>query len=331
MDGITWMAIIGGAAAALIFGSFLWYLTRLQAKMDARQSQATASGLVFQRLALRPSSGPSTSPAPAAPAPTTVVAVPPVLQPRVVERDWINELITGFHLLIVGGTRGGKTVVAHHIAIARSLRGHLVLVCDPDARPGMWPGCTVAGGGDDWHAIDGTLDHIIALIQERRALRSQGGQRTFDPVTLVWSEATYILTECPAARAVMEDVLRRGAKLGICLLMDVQDSQTSTLRIEGQSSLLINLVRVERTSGEFDDSAWLPPGNDYHNLSAMGRIVFAGIHIANSFCVLRHPEVQCVLHGIMQAPPSIGRYHIHVLARSKQDGIALQERRCRHM
>jgi hypothetical protein len=38
-----------------------------------------------------------------------------------------------------------------------------------------------------------------------------------------------------------------------------------------------NFIRVERTSGEFDDSAWSPPGNDYHNLSQMGTLVFAGV------------------------------------------------------
>jgi len=37
-----------------------------------------------------------------------------------------------------------------------------------------------------------------------------------------------------------------------------------------------NLVRVERTSGEIDDSAWSPPGSDYHNLDAMGTLVFSG-------------------------------------------------------
>jgi hypothetical protein len=37
-----------------------------------------------------------------------------------------------------------------------------------------------------------------------------------------------------------------------------------------------NFVRIERTSGEIDDSAWSPPGDDYHNPDAMGTLVFSG-------------------------------------------------------
>jgi hypothetical protein len=38
-----------------------------------------------------------------------------------------------------------------------------------------------------------------------------------------------------------------------------------------------NLIRVERTGGDVDDSAWSPPGADYHNLGAMGKLLFADV------------------------------------------------------
>lgn len=37
-----------------------------------------------------------------------------------------------------------------------------------------------------------------------------------------------------------------------------------------------HLIRVERTAGPIDDSAWSPPGMDYHNLDTMGTLVFSG-------------------------------------------------------
>jgi hypothetical protein len=54
-----------------------------------------------------------------------------------------------------------------------------------------------------------------------------------------------VMTSTGLARSTFEEIVRRGAKLGIRLIADVQDNQVKTLKLEGASALLINLTRVE--------------------------------------------------------------------------------------
>jgi hypothetical protein len=154
--------------------------------------------------------------------------------------DWLGALVGAIHALILGQQRSGKTVIAHEVATRRARQGHQVLVADPDARPGMWPGCTVVGGGDDWTAIDAMLVEAQAEIAQRRQLRGRLGRRRFLPLTLVLSDAADIMGECEHARPVFEAALRRGGKLNVHLVIDVQDKQVGTLNIPGASHLLKN-------------------------------------------------------------------------------------------
>jgi hypothetical protein len=163
--------------------------------------------------------------------------------------DWIQALVESYHLLIVGGTRGGKTVLAHEIAERRVAAGDEVYVIDPDSRPGMWPSAkVVAGGGDDFDEADRLLGWFDTVIKERREER-RNGRRKFPPITLVISELGSVMTGCTKAREMFEGIVRRGAKLGIRMVADVQDNQVKTLKLEGASSLLLNLTRVEVRRG----------------------------------------------------------------------------------
>jgi hypothetical protein len=159
--------------------------------------------------------------------------------------DWIQALVRGFHVLTVGGQRGGKTVLTHEIAERRAAEGDEVYVIDPDGRPGMWPSAKVtAGYGDDFEEADRLLEWFETVIKDRREER-RNGRRKFPPITLVITELGAVMAGCVKARETFEEIVRRGAKLGIRLLTDVQDNQVKTLKLEGASSLLINLTRVE--------------------------------------------------------------------------------------
>jgi hypothetical protein len=118
-----------------------------------------------------------------------------------------------------------------------------VVVCDPDAAPGLWPGCRVAGAGDDYPAIVQMLASVRALVEQRRQLRA-AGRRQFAPLYLVIDEAQDVIREVDGARDLVETVLRRGGKLGIHLVVGVQDRQVKTLGMEGASQLLINFGHV---------------------------------------------------------------------------------------
>ena len=98
--------------------------------------------------------------------------------------DLVQTLEESPHRLIIGHTRGGKTTLMHHMATSWAAHGERVLVADPDAAPGLWPGCAVAGAGDDLEAIGELLNQVQGEVTHRRADRAQG-VREFAPLHLV--------------------------------------------------------------------------------------------------------------------------------------------------
>lgn len=156
--------------------------------------------------------------------------------------EWLHELVAAQHVLIIGQSGAGKTVLTHTLAMVRAKTSRVV-VCDPDSRPGMWPGCEVVGGGDNYSSIETMLQGIQQEIEYRRQQRALG-QRDFAPLTLVLSETSDILRACPTARSLFETMLRRARKINASLLVDVQDDQVKTLDIEGASKLKVNFTAV---------------------------------------------------------------------------------------
>jgi hypothetical protein len=157
--------------------------------------------------------------------------------------DLLTVLGGGLHVLVIGHTRGGKTTLIHELAQRWARAGRRVLVCDPDAAPGLWAGCRVAGAGDDMEGIGRALDSVRGLVARRREQRASG-RRQFAPLYVVLDEAHDIMHQVDGARDLYETLLRRGGKLGIHLVVGVQDRQVGTLKLEGASHLLINFGHV---------------------------------------------------------------------------------------
>ena len=152
------------------------------------------------------------------------------------------------HRLIIGHTRGGKTTLIHSMATNWAARGERVLVGDPDAAPGLWPGCEVAGAGDDIAAIGELLSVVRGEVTIRRKARAQG-VRTFPVLHVVIDEAQDVLPTIPGGLDLFEDVARRGGKLNILMTVGVQDKQVKTLGLEGKSALLANLQIADVMKG----------------------------------------------------------------------------------
>lgn len=148
------------------------------------------------------------------------------------------------HRLIIGHTRGGKTTLIHELATDWARRGERVLVGDPDAAPGLWPGCEVRGYGDDVQGIGELLGVVAAEVEARRLARAQGVRR-FEPLHLVIDEAQDVLPVLDGGLELFEDVARRGGKLNVRLTVGVQDKQVKTLGLEGKSALLRNFQVAE--------------------------------------------------------------------------------------
>jgi hypothetical protein len=97
----------------------------------------------------------------------------------------------------------------------------------------------VFGAGDDFAGIDTARHALQTELEERRRQRARGVRR-FAPVRVIMSEAADLMANCAHARPVFAGILRRGAKLGISLVVDVQDRQRKTLDLDGQTHLLNN-------------------------------------------------------------------------------------------
>lgn len=158
---------------------------------------------------------------------------------------WLHTLRDALHILIIGHSRGGKTTLIHALAVIRAAGvGEWVVVCDPDAAPGPWMGCEVVGYGNDFAAINAALEAVQREVAERRQLRGSGTRRQFAPLTLVIDEYADVTRSCPAARTLVEDVLRRGGKLGVRLILGVQDKQVGTMGFERAGDLRKNFSYV---------------------------------------------------------------------------------------
>ncbi len=116
--------------------------------------------------------------------------------------SWLTVFVALRHKLIIGGTQSGKTTLNHYNAIERARTGELVYVADPDARPGMWPGCRVVGGGDDYTAIERLAVEVAEEVAHRRRLRAQG-QRKFRRLTVVVCELQDVIRECASMRQLV--------------------------------------------------------------------------------------------------------------------------------
>ena len=156
--------------------------------------------------------------------------------------DVLSVLDASLHALLIGYSGGGKTTLMHELAQQWTQRA-TVLVCDPDAAPGLWSGCDVAGAGDDFEGIGVALARVAALVKQRRQQRA-AGVRVFAPLYVCIDEYQDVARNVEGARATVEDVLRRGRKLGVHLVVGVQDKAVKTLGFEGQGDLRKNFTWV---------------------------------------------------------------------------------------
>jgi energy-coupling factor transporter ATP-binding protein EcfA2 len=156
--------------------------------------------------------------------------------------DLLDVLDPVLHLLVVGHSGGGKTTLIHALACQWAEHGRRVLVLDPDAAPGVWPGCQVVGGGDNWPAIERALTSVREIVARRRQARANGETRQFTTLCVIMDEYADVVRHVAPARELVETILRRGRKLGVHLVIGVQDRLVKTMGLEGQGDLRRNFT-----------------------------------------------------------------------------------------
>jgi hypothetical protein len=145
------------------------------------------------------------------------------------------------HILVVGHTGGGKSVLVR--AFVKNLvdMGDQVVALDPDAAPRHYPAHVhLINDDEQWAAA---IAAIAAIFAERNEAYREGTER-FATFWLVADECQELLAVDGVLQTI-ERIIRRGRKLNMRVLLAVQDSQVKTLGLERKSALLANLSRVE--------------------------------------------------------------------------------------
>lgn len=162
-----------------------------------------------------------------------------IIEPKTFD-DLLTTLLNSVHLFIIGYTGGGKTTLLYELANRWNLHDNVeIIVFDVDYLKGTWANCRVFGAGDDFAGIDNAIEVLNKFINYRRHLRNQGITQ-FKHLFIIIDEAQIVLNNSQLARPFIEDILRRGRKLNVHLVIGVQDTQVKTLKLEGASQLLIN-------------------------------------------------------------------------------------------
>jgi hypothetical protein len=190
------------------------------------------------------------SPAPAAHAPLPTGR--PVLAGEQSDPAVMTLLADALHNLVIGHTGGGKTTLYHALTamwVKRAKREPdpakqgLVVVLDPDAAIGLWPGCKVYGRGSNYDLIDKVAVNIGRLFDRRNKLYAEGAE-DFPPLYVVIDEYAAVTANTQYVKPVVEQILRRGRKLNIHLMLGVQDKQMKTMDMKGQTDLMQNFTYI---------------------------------------------------------------------------------------
>jgi hypothetical protein len=184
----------------------------------------------------------------------------PPTPPADTDQNVLDVLSGKHHLLVVGHTGGGKSVLLHNLAKRLSANAS-VLVCDVDSVRGTYQGYRVVGSGDDYDAISKALQLVRVQVGKRREARA-AGTRSFKAMWVFIDEAHDVFANVENARELFIDIVRRGRKLNIHAAIGTQDSLVKTLGLEGQSKALVNLTRVDVTTRGQQRTASID-GNEY--------------------------------------------------------------------
>jgi hypothetical protein len=171
--------------------------------------------------------------------------------------------------LFIGETGAGKTALVHESAVqlarkhpVEQVGDHLVtgiIVCDPDHYPGKWPGCEVAGAGNDYEAIASGCERVLHEYDLRVEVQSAVGIRSFEPVWLVIDEYWDIWHRDERIQRAVESILRRGRKLNVHLWIGSQDNQAASIGLAGETKLMKNFTYVCELARGRDDVRFLHP------------------------------------------------------------------------
>ncbi len=144
------------------------------------------------------------------------------------------------HVLIVGETGAGKSTAMRALLAHRQQ----VVVLDPHAGPGDWPGGVVKGSGRNFTEIGEFMEYMIDELSKRAEQRRQGVNQ-FMPMTVATDEMPAIASELgPDVYQNWQKWMREGRKFGLYIVVSTQSTRVKTMGIEGEKDVLDNFTGI---------------------------------------------------------------------------------------
>ena len=213
---------IGSAIAAYGISNKLDELVKIAKGYEVRSHvQSEASYQDWLNHAMRP------------PAREVVLAQPIEANTPVKFAD-IREALKKPHLMILGETGSGKSVLCKYFASELKIP---CIALDPHASPNDWKGARVIGQGRDYKAIGQELALLVNLMDIRYKQRDKGISQ-FAPLGVILDEFPAVASELGKdASSPVKLIVREARKINIKLILLAQGSEVRTLGIEGEGSL----------------------------------------------------------------------------------------------
>lgn len=176
--------------------------------------------------------------------------------------------------LIVGASDSGKTTLLQHIT-GRRLNNSKVVVIDPHASPGKWPGCMVIGIGRDYKNIDRALTALVQLMTKRYQDIGLGtvAEMGHNRITIVIDEWRAIAYHVPGAADAIKTLLTESRKAAFSVFVGSHSERVKALGLEGEGDLRDGFTMVRLTIANGIREATIDKGEGRQPASLPGPFV----------------------------------------------------------
>ncbi len=157
------------------------------------------------------------------------------------------------NILIVGGTRTGKTTLLQHLESERIQAGKTIAL-DSHAVPGQWAGQSI-GAGREYGLIKNAMISLISLMDERHKKRTVGVEN-FKEITTIIDEFTLLPGYLKAIDYNIQTysfpMLTEGRKVKMCAMWGIHSDRAESLGMKGASDLrecFDVIIRLKKVKG----------------------------------------------------------------------------------